>query len=98
MAKSTRRAVFKHGRPVAHTNSPFLLNRVAYLFFMPSFDIVSQVNSMEIENAVNQPRKELTTGSDFKETKAEFLLVKIEIRVWAEVQFNLGALTKIMMT
>jgi hypothetical protein len=26
---------------------------------MPSFDIVSQVNSMEIENMINQARKEL---------------------------------------
>ena len=26
---------------------------------MPSFDIVSEVNSMEIENAVNQAKKEL---------------------------------------
>jgi len=30
---------------------------------MPSFDIVSQVNTMEIENAVNQAKKELANGS-----------------------------------
>ena len=34
---------------------------------MPSFDIVSQVNSMEIENAVNQAKKELANRFDFKE-------------------------------
>ncbi|MDQ6632184.1 MAG: DUF520 family protein, partial [Verrucomicrobiota bacterium] len=28
---------------------------------MPSFDIVSEVSSMEIENAVNQAKKELAT-------------------------------------
>ena len=33
---------------------------------MPSFDIVSQVNSMEIENAVNQAKKELANRFDFK--------------------------------
>ena len=30
---------------------------------MPSFDIVSEVNSMEIENAVNIARKNSPTGS-----------------------------------
>ncbi|MEP6663665.1 MAG: DUF520 family protein, partial [Verrucomicrobiota bacterium] len=28
---------------------------------MPSFDIVSEVSSMEIENAVNQAKKDLAT-------------------------------------
>jgi len=36
---------------------------------VPSFDIVSQVNSMEIENAVNQAKKELANRFDFKEAK-----------------------------
>ena len=36
---------------------------------MPSFDIVSQVNSMEIENAVNQAKKELANRFDFKGSK-----------------------------
>ena len=38
---------------------------------MPSFDIVSQVNSMEIENAVNIAKKELANRFDFRGTKAE---------------------------
>ena len=33
---------------------------------MPSFDIVSEIERMEIENAVNQARKELATRFDFK--------------------------------
>ena len=33
---------------------------------MPSFDIVSQVNTMEIENAVNQAKKELANRFDFR--------------------------------
>ena len=41
---------------------------------MPSFDIVSQVNSMEIENAVNQAKKELANRFDFKGSKAEIVL------------------------
>ena len=46
---------------------------------MPSFDIVSKVNSMEIENAVNQAKKELATRFDFKGTHAEIVLDKLEI-------------------
>jgi len=63
---------------------------------MPSFDIVSQVNSMEIENAVNQARKELATRFDFKGSNAEILLEKNEIKLSAEDQFKLKALVEII--
>ena len=65
---------------------------------MPSFDIVSQVNSMEIENAVNQAKKELANRFDFKGSQAEILLEKDEIKLSAEDQFKLRALSEIMMT
>jgi uncharacterized protein YajQ (UPF0234 family) len=64
---------------------------------MPSFDIVSQVNSMEIENAVNQANKELANRFDFKGTKAEIVLEKDEIRLSAEDQFKIRALSEIVM-
>ena len=64
---------------------------------MPSFDIVSQVNSMEIENAVNQAKKELANRFDFKDTKAEIALEKNEIKLTAEDQFKLKALQEIVM-
>ncbi len=35
---------------------------------MPSFDVVSQVDLQEVENAVNQARKEIITRYDFKDT------------------------------
>jgi len=37
---------------------------------MPSFDIVSEVDKQEIDNAINQARKELLTRFDFKGSKA----------------------------
>ncbi len=37
---------------------------------MPSFDIVSEVDKQEIDNAINQARKELTTRFDFKNSIA----------------------------
>lgn len=38
---------------------------------MPSFDIVSQVEVQEVDNAINQARKELTTRWDFKGVPVE---------------------------
>lgn len=40
---------------------------------MPSFDIVSEVDKQEIDNALNQARKELATRFDFKGVAAEIL-------------------------
>ena len=64
---------------------------------MPSFDIVSNVNSMEIENAVNLAKKELANRFDFKGTKAEIILEKNEIKLSAENAFKLKALTEIVL-
>jgi uncharacterized protein YajQ (UPF0234 family) len=64
---------------------------------MPSFDIVSQVNPMEVENAVNQARKELATRFDFKGSRAEIVLEKNEIRLSAEDAFKIKALEEIVL-
>ena len=63
---------------------------------MPSFDIVSEVNSMEIENAVNQAKKELATRFDFKGSNAEIVLEKNEIKLSAEDPFKLKSLVEIV--
>ena len=63
---------------------------------MPSFDIVSQVNSMEIENAVNIANKELANRFDFRGTNAAIVLEKNEIKLSAENPFKLKALTEIV--
>ena len=65
---------------------------------MPSFDIVSQVNPMEIENAVNQAKKELANRFDFKGSTAEILLEKNDIKLSAEDQFKIRGLSEIVMT
>ena len=64
---------------------------------MPSFDIVSQVNSMEIENAVNTAKKELVNRFDFKGSKAEIVLDKNEIKLTAEDQFKSKTLVEIVL-
>ncbi len=41
---------------------------------MPSFDVVSKVNLQEVDNAVNQARKEIATRFDFQGTHTEITL------------------------
>ena len=52
---------------------------------------------MELENAVNQARKELANRFDFKGSNAEIVLEKNEIKLSAEDQFKLKALAEIVM-
>ncbi|MGN6553813.1 MAG: YajQ family cyclic di-GMP-binding protein [Verrucomicrobiota bacterium] len=63
---------------------------------MPSFDIVSQVNSMEIENAVNQAKKELANRFDFKGSTAEIVLEKNQIKLSAEDNFKVRTLAEMV--
>jgi cyclic-di-GMP-binding protein len=51
---------------------------------------------MEIENAVNQAKKELANRFDFKGSKAEIMLEKNEITLTAEDQFKIHALEEIV--
>ena len=53
---------------------------------------------MEIENAVNQAKKELANRYDFKGSNAEIALEKNEIKLSAEDQFKIRALVEIVMS
>ncbi len=64
---------------------------------MPSFDIVSEVSSMELENAVNQANKELANRFDFKGVKAEIILDKHEIKLSADDEFRVRTLVEMVM-
>lgn len=44
---------------------------------MPSFDIVSEINLQEVDNAVNQAAKEIATRFDFRGTGSEISFDKI---------------------
>lgn len=63
---------------------------------MPSFDIVSKVNSMELENAISQAQKELLTRFDFKGANAEIMLDKNEVKLRANDAFKMKALVDIV--
>ena len=51
---------------------------------------------MEVENAVNQAKKELANRFDFKGSNAEIALEKDEIKLTAADQFKIRALTEIV--
>lgn len=74
---------------------PFL-KKLIIIRGMPSFDIVSEVNPMELQNAINQAQKELANRFDFKGSKAEILLEKNEIKLSAGDQFKMKALVEIV--
>ena len=51
---------------------------------------------MEVENAVNQAKKELANRFDFKNTKWEITLEKVEIKLVAPDQFKISTLNEIV--
>jgi uncharacterized protein YajQ (UPF0234 family) len=48
---------------------------------MPSFDVVSRVDMQEMDNAVNQVRKEITTRYDFRGSKTQIDLDRKEAKI-----------------
>lgn len=63
---------------------------------MPTFDIVSKVDLMEVQNAVNQAQKELGNRFDFKGANASITLDKAEIKLSANDQFKIKALEEMV--
>lgn len=63
---------------------------------MPSFDIVSQVDRQELDNAVNQTRKEIGQRYDFKGTKTEITLEEDSIQILSDDDFKVKAAVDIL--
>ena len=63
---------------------------------MPSFDIVSEVDKQELDNAINQARKELATRFDFKGVSAEIVPEKDKITLTADDSAHLRGLREIL--
>ena len=63
---------------------------------MPSFDIVSQVNSQEVKNAVEQSNKEIQNRYDFKGSDARIEQKEFELTVFADDEFKLGQVTDVL--
>ena len=64
---------------------------------MPSFDVVSEVEKQEVDNAINQARKELTARFDFKGSSSKITLVELGlIELSAEDARKLKSLVEIV--
>ena len=63
---------------------------------MPSYDIVSEVDTHELTKAVDQANRELTTRFDFKGVEASFEREEADIRMAAPSEFQLQQMTDIL--
>lgn len=63
---------------------------------MPSFDIVCEVNEQEMDNAVNQVKKEITTRYDFKHSQASIELKDGQVTLVGDDVNNLNTVAEIL--
>jgi len=63
---------------------------------MPSFDVVSEIDSHELTNAVDQASRELSQRFDFKNTGAEFELDETTVTMSAPAEFQLKQMLEIL--
>lgn len=63
---------------------------------MPSFDIVSEVNKVELKNVVEQVNKEVTGRFDFKGSDSRLEQKELELTLYADDDFKLGQITDIL--
>src|SRR3972149_11394232 len=65
---------------------------------MPSFDIVSEVNQVEVRNAVDQCNKEVSTRFDFKGSDARVEIIEKDkiLAVYADDEFKLGQVRDVL--
>jgi uncharacterized protein YajQ (UPF0234 family) len=63
---------------------------------VPSFDAVSELNTHEVANAVDQANRELSQRFDFKDTGARFELKEFTVTMHAQVDFQLKQMLEIL--
>jgi uncharacterized protein YajQ (UPF0234 family) len=64
---------------------------------MPSFDIVSLADSVELGNSVTQTNKELQTRFDFKDSSAKLEINNLELIIYADNDFQLEQIRSILL-
>jgi cyclic-di-GMP-binding protein len=63
---------------------------------MPSFDVVSEANTVEVKNAVDQANKEISTRFDFKGSDARIEQKEHELTAFADSDFQLGQVRDVL--
>lgn len=64
---------------------------------MPSFDIVSEANLVEVRNALDQANKEITNRFDFKGSDARIEQAERELTAFADDDFKLGQVRDVLL-
>ena len=62
---------------------------------MPSFDITSEVNKVELRNAIDQCNKEVANRFDFKGSDARIEQAELTLSVYADDDFKLKDVEKV---
>ena len=63
---------------------------------MPSFDVVSEANIVEVRNAVDQANKEVSTRFDFKGSDARIEQKERDLTAFADSEFQLGQVRDVL--
>jgi uncharacterized protein YajQ (UPF0234 family) len=63
---------------------------------MPSFDVVSEADMIEVKNAVEQSNKEITTRFDFKGSDARVEQKEAELTAFADSEFQLSQVRDVL--
>ena len=63
---------------------------------MPSFDVVSEANMVEVRNAVDQTNKEIGTRFDFRGSDARVEQKENELTVFADSDFQLNQVKDVL--
>ena len=63
---------------------------------MPSFDVVSEVNKVELSNAIEQTNKEVSNRFDFKGSDARVEHKELELTIYADDDFKLSQVMEVL--
>ena len=65
---------------------------------MPSFDVVSEANLVEVRNALDQSNKEISTRFDFKGSDSRIEQKEQELTAFADSDFQLSQVRDVLTT
>ncbi|WP_028883886.1 YajQ family cyclic di-GMP-binding protein [Taylorella asinigenitalis] len=63
---------------------------------MPSFDIVSEPDTIEVKNAIEQANKEISTRFDFKGSDARIEQKDLSLSIFADDEFKLNQVKDVL--
>lgn len=64
---------------------------------MPTFDVVLEVNEVELKNAIEQSNKEISNRFDFKGSDSRIELKDKELSLFADDDFKLGQVRDVLL-